>query len=92
MLRRHTHLGGQVFQRQTTLIALAAQEGGDQGFNGASVAQWWEIRSYDLVNSYGRAIFFAMPSVLWVGMTHSGAVWGRRQVRMREAGEKWTIT
>jgi len=33
-----------------------------------------------------------MPSVLDVGMTHSGVVWGRSQVRMDGVGEKWTIT
>gem|GEM_PF-4057588 len=82
MLRRHADLGRQVLQRQTTLIALAAQEGGDQSFHGGSVAQWWANYSYDRVNSYGGAIFFAMPSVLGGGVTHSGAVWGRRQVRM----------
>ncbi|NDD14023.1 MAG: hypothetical protein EB072_15600 [Betaproteobacteria bacterium] len=76
------HLGRQVLQRQTTLIALAAQEGGDQGFHGGSVTQWRENGSYDRVNSYGVAIFFAMPSVLGVGMTYSGAVWGRSQIRM----------
>ncbi len=36
MLRRHVHLGRQVLQRQTTLIELAAQEGGDQGFHGCT--------------------------------------------------------
>ena len=92
MLRRHAHLGRQVLQRQTTLIALAAQEGGDQGFHGGSVAQWRENRSYDRVNSCGSSIFFAMPSVLGVGVTHSGAVWGRSKVRVRGAHEKWTIT
>jgi hypothetical protein len=44
------------------------------------------------VNSYGSAIFFAVLSVLGVGMTYSGAVRGRSQVRTRGAGEKWTIT
>jgi hypothetical protein len=63
MLRRHAHLGRQVLQRQTTLVALAAQEGGDHGFHGESVAQWRANSSYDRVNSYGSAIFFAMPSV-----------------------------
>jgi hypothetical protein len=53
MLRRHAHLGRQVLQRQRTLIALAAQEGGDQGFHRGSVAQWRESRSYDRVNSFG---------------------------------------
>jgi hypothetical protein len=64
MLRRHAYLGRQVLQRQTTLIALAAQEGGDQGFHGGSVAQWRKNISYDRVNSCRDAIFFAMPSVL----------------------------
>ncbi len=42
MLWRHAHLRIQVRQRQTTLIALAAQEGGDQGFRGGSaVAGEW---------------------------------------------------
>jgi len=44
--------GRQVLQRQTTLIALAAQECWDQGFHGgSSVAQWRENLSYDRVNS-----------------------------------------
>ena len=91
-MRRHAYHGRQVLQRQTTLIALAAQEGGDQGFHGESVAHGRGNGSYDRMNSYGSAIFFAMLSVLGVGMTHLGAVWGRSQVRMRGAMEKWTIT
>jgi hypothetical protein len=34
-----SHLGRQHLQRQTTLVALAAQEGGNQSVLGGSVAQ-----------------------------------------------------
>jgi len=46
----------------------------------------------DRVNSCGGEIFFGMLLVLWVGVTHSRAVRGRSQVRVRGAREKWTIT
>ena len=66
MLRRHTHLGRQHLQRQTTLVALAAQEGGNQCVCGRSEAQWRENRSYDRVNSDGVAIFLAcIQSIEW---------------------------
>jgi len=62
MLRRHTHLGRQVLQRQTTLIALAAQEGGDQGVHEVGVAQWRVNRSYDHMNSW---LSFSIPKT-WI--------------------------
>ena len=70
MLRRHAYLGRQHLQRQTTLDALAAQEGGNQSVHGRSVAQPRDNRSYDRVNSCWDAIFFGMRSVLAGGVTH----------------------
>ncbi len=64
MLRRHTHLGRQHLQRQTTLVALAAQEGGNQSVHVGSVAQPRDNCSYDRVNSCGGGIFFALLSLL----------------------------
>ena len=59
-MTNEAHLGRQGLQRQTALIALTAQGGGDHG---GSEAQWPENRSYDRVNSYGCTLFFAMLSV-----------------------------
>ena len=59
------HLGRQHLQRQTTLVALAAQEGGNQSVHGSSVAQPRGNRSYDRVNSCWAAILLGMLSVLW---------------------------
>ena len=64
MLRRHAHLGRQHLQSQTTLVALAAQKGGNQSVHRRSVPQPRGNRSYDRVNSCWGGRFFGMRPVL----------------------------
>ena len=56
------HLGRQHLQRQTTLVALAVQEGGNQSVHGRSVTQPRANLSYDRVNSCWGRVFFGMGS------------------------------